>query len=64
MPDGPARLGTVQGCPRTVTHRHSCVLGEMAEQPYHSARRMQVESTVEACAGQRLSGIPSSGSRR
>jgi hypothetical protein len=64
MSDGPARLGTGEGCPRTVAHRHSCVLGQMAEHQYHSGRRIQVESAVEACAGQRLPGMPSPGSRR
>jgi hypothetical protein len=59
MSDGPARLGTAEGCPRTVAHRHSCMQGEMAAQQDHSRRRMQVQSAVEAYAGQRLSGMPS-----
>jgi hypothetical protein len=62
MSDGPARLGMAEGYPRTVAHRHSCVLGEMAAQQDHRSRRMQVQSAVEACAGQRLPGMPSPGS--
>jgi hypothetical protein len=64
MSDGPARLGTAEECPRTVADRHSCVLGQMAEHQDHSGRRIQVESAVEACAGQRLPRMPSPASLR